>query len=468
MSWVNDEVKTVHLGDTRLDTRMKRILLDLGDKPAQSIPQAMGGWAETMAAYRFFANDKVTYEHVLQPHYDATLERIKQQKVVLLPQDTTDFIRVINKGSNGIGTLKHTEKEEIFFHPTIAITPEKIPLGTVAFDLWKRPEQSVRKDHQDKPIEEKESYLWIEGYQNACDIQAQAPDTLIVNIADREGDIYEFFLEMLDYAPSQRAAWIIRAAQDRCLESDDKTLPKLQAQLKQAPVLGESTFNIPAQTGKAARSVRQAIHATMVQLKPPERRFMKGFKLPPVTINVVFAEEINPPANQKPVNWLLLTCLPVETFEQVSLILQWYAARWEIEIFFRVLKQGCKIEKLQFESAKNFAACLAFYVIIAWRILYVTMLGRDYPNIDCEVVFDKDEWQTLYIIEKREPPPEKPPPLHEMILIVAKLGGFLARKGDGVPGPQPIWIGLQRLRDFVWAIQSYKATYCHCIQEAKT
>lgn len=130
----------------------------------------------------------------------------------------------------------------------------------------------------------------------------------------------------------------------------------------------------------------------------------------------MFAEEINPPTNSEPVNWLLLTCLTIDTFEQVSLILQWYALRWEIEIFFRVLKQGCKIEKFQFETEKRFAVCLAFYIIITWRVLYVTMLGREYPNIDCEVLFDKAQWQMLYIVEKCEPPPEKPPPLGVIVV----------------------------------------------------
>lgn len=457
MCWVNDEIKTVNFGDVRLDARMAKILRELGDKPAYSIPQAMGGWAETIAAYRFFDNDKVTYEQVLKPHYDATLERIKQQPVVLLPQDTTDIIKVTNKGSKGLGTLKNTEKDEIFLHPVIAMTPEKVPLGTVSVQLWKRPEQSIRAERRDKPVEEKESYCWIEGYQAACDVQAQAPDTLIVSIDDREGDIYELFIEMHDYAPAQRAAWIVRGAQDRCLETkDDETTRKLEERLKQSPVLGEIQFTVPARNGKPARPVRQTVHAATVTLQPPERRGIKGFKLPPATINVVFAQEINPPENEEPINWLLLTCLPVDTFEQVSLILQWYAARWEIEIFFRVLKQGCKIEKLQFETEKRFAVCLAFYIIIAWRVLYVTMLGREYPNIDCEVLFDKAEWQMLYIVEKCEPPPKESPPLSVVILMLAKLGGFLGRKHDGFPGPQPIWIGLQRLRDFMWAIQSYQ------------
>ncbi len=456
MNWINNEVLTADFGDVRLDARMKKILCDLGDRPDYSIPQACGGWAETIAAYRFFNNSKVTYEQILRPHYDATLERIKQQPVVLLPQDTTDIVKVINKGpkSKHLGTIKLTEKEEIFLHPVIAVTPEKVAVGTVSANFWKRPEQSVRAERRNKPVEEKESYRWIKGYQTACDIQSQAPDTLIVSMGDREGDIYEFFTEMLDYAPSQRAAWIVRAAQDRRLESEDETHRKLSEKLKESPVLFETSFT--ARNGHPARPVRQSVHAETITLKPPERRGVKGFKLPPVTINAVFAEEIAPQDGADPVNWMLLTCLPIDTCEQVYAVLQWYAVRWEIEIFFRVLKQGCKIEKLQFETEKRFAACLACYIIIAWRVLYVTMLGREYPNIDCEAVFDKEEWRTLYILEKQQLPSEKPPSLGEAVLMLAGFGGFLKRKNDGFPGPQPIWIGLRRLRDFVYAIQSYR------------
>jgi len=462
MKWVEKEVRNADFGDKRIEQRMEKVLNCLGGKPSCSIPQACRGWSETIASYRFFDNDKVTLEQVHKPHYEATVERIIEQEIVLLPQDTTELIKVINKGEKGLGTLKKTEKEEMFLHPVIAITPERLPLGTVFMELWKRGEKKIRGEHATKPIEEKESYRWIEGYQAACDIQAQAQETLIVSIADREGDIYELFIEMLDYVPSQRAEWIIRAAQNRLVEFEDETQRKLKEQLEKSPILGETELTIPARNGKPVRRIKQAIHAKTVTLKPPDRtRAIKGFKLPPISVNVVLAEEINPKKGEKPVTWLLLTSLPVNTFKQALTVLQWYTARWEIEIFFRVLKQGCQIEKLQFETEKRFAICLMLYMIIAWRILYITLLGREYPNIDCEMVFDKQEWETLYIVENQQRPPKEPPSLKMMIFILAKLGGFLGRKSDGFPGPQSIWIGLQRLKDFVWAIQRYQVAMAH-------
>lgn len=454
MSWVEEEVQAVNFGDGRLVERMKKLLLALGEKPSFSIPEACSGWAETLSAYRFFANKKVTFEEILKSHYESTLERIRGQRVVLLPQDTTELIHVVNKGAKGVGTLKNTEKTERFLHPVLAITPDRVPLGVVSAQLWQRTDESIRKERAKKPIEEKESFRWLEGYQTACDIQAQAPDTLIISISDREGDIYELFVEMHEYSQSNRAAWIIRAAQDRLLKTEGEQ-QKLWQQLEVAPVLGTSEFTLAASGSRKARQVQQTIRAIPVTLKPPARALKEG-SLPSVTLNAVYAKEENPPEGETAVEWLILSCLPISSFDLVSLILEWYVARWEIEIYFRVLKQGCTIEKLQLVDEKNFAACLALYMIIAWRVLYVTMLGREYPSINCEAVFSKEEWHALFIVTKQQPPPNEVPSLAVMVLMLAGLGGFLGRKGDLQPGTKSIWIGLQRLGDFVRAISAYQ------------
>ena len=155
--------------------------------------------------------------------------------------------------------------------------------------------------------------------------------------------------------------------------------------------------------------------------------------------------------------WLLLTDQAVETFEQAIEVLQWYLCRWQIEIFFKVLKSGCKIEELQLERITRLDPALAFYMMVAWRVLYLTMLGRACPELPCDVVFGDEEWKAAYIVCKKQPPPEEPPTLDCMIRMVAGFGGFLNRKHDGFPGPKTIWIGIQRCRDFAVAIESHKA-----------
>lgn len=466
MSWVENEIKTANFKDARLNARMEKILTELGDKPNYSIPQACGGWGETIATYRFCNNQKVTFDNVLDSHRQATLERIKEQPVVLLPQDTTELIHVTLKGTKeGFGTIKESEKQVIFLHPVMAITPGKIPLGVVSATYWQRAETAVNEDHHQKPIAEKESFRWIEGYQAACEVQKQAPDTLIVSMADREGDIYEMFVEMNAYQPDERAAWIIRAAQDRVLENEVETERKIRQKIEKAPVLGTSSFNMPASGSRKARNVIQTLRATTVILKPPKRH-QKAGKLAAVSINIVYAQEENPPEGEMPIRWILLTCLPIKTFEQVKWVIEWYVARWEIEIYFRVLKQGCTVEKLQFSAEKRFAACLALYMIIAWRVLYLTMLGREYPNVNCEAIFSREEWQILYIVVKGASPPDEIPALLPMIVMLAHFGGFLGRKGDSFPGAKSIWLGLQRLSDFIFAIQRYQS--CSASKQKRT
>ena len=153
----------------------------------------------------------------------------------------------------------------------------------------------------------------------------------------------------------------------------------------------------------------------------------------------------------------MLTNLPVTTGDQVLEKLQWYLCRWQIEIFFRILKSGCKVEKLQLECTERLRPALAMYMIVAWRVLYLTYLGRECPDLPCELVFDTKEWQAIHLVSTQTRAPEQVPSLNTILRMIAGMGGFLVRKSDGEPGPQTIWIGLQRTRDFVLALDAHDA-----------
>jgi transposase Tn5 family protein len=176
-----------------------------------------------------------------------------------------------------------------------------------------------------------------------------------------------------------------------------------------------------------------------------------------VEVTVIYATERRPPRGEEPVEWLLLTSLPVEDFRSACTIVQWYRARWEIELFFRVLKQGCQIERLRLATDHRLLNAIAIYLSIAWRIHTITMLGRAYPETSCAIVFESREWQTLYTVQFHSAPPPQPPPLRPMVRALARLGGFLARTGDGEPGIQSIWQGYQRLHEFIYALEMYRA-----------
>lgn len=429
------------------------MLADLGAQPGASIPAACGGWAETKAAYRLFDHERVGPQAVLEPHYAGSEQRLGDHPLVLCIQDTTELDDTGKSDIEGLGPLNYETRRGLYLHPTLAVTPERVALGVLDAWSWAREPGSLGQDKDPhRPIEAKESLRWREGYQRVGELQARVPATRLVYTADREADIYEVFAEryLAQQAQLPWAEWLIRSEHDRKL-SDGRNLWEAAAA---APVLTQVEFDMPATDKRTARHIVQTLQAVRVTRKAPYRG---GQALPDVEVTALLANEVNPPAGEAPITWLLLTSVPVDTAEQAVEVLQWYLCRWQIEVFFRILKSGCKVEELQLEHIERLEPALAFYLIIAWRVLYLTMLGRTCPELPCNVVFADEEWQAVYLVAKRQPPPQVPPALNEMIRMVAGFGGFLNRKGDGFPGPQTLWIGLQRTRDFVLAIEAQRA-----------
>lgn len=459
-NWVVEETKTANFSDKRLEKRFINLLDCFAKSPDKSIPGTCKTWGETVAAYRFFNHEDVTEKEICRSHYDATLERIKKEKVVLIPQDTTEIDFSGRKNLRGMGYLGDEKSQGFYLHPSLAVTPEKLCLGLVDVQIWQREEFGIRDQRKDKPIEEKESYRWLKGYEIANCIALSAPETTVVSISDREGDIYE----VLERTPSKenRAYWLVRSSINRKTLEEDSL--KLHDTVKTVSPIGEIEFELPLgrtynrdkskRKQRKTRRVQQELRICTVKLCPPQR---KGDKLKPVFVNVIHCVEISPPSDEDKIEWFLLTSLPVNDAETAIDIVGWYLCRWQIEIFFKILKSGCAVEKLQFESFKAASNCIALYMIVAWRILYLTTLGRACPEIGCDCVFESDEWQSVYTIVTKKPPPKKPPKLNEIVLMIAKLGGFLGRKSDGYPGPKVMWVGIQRMRDFTLAWGTFKS-----------
>lgn len=454
MSALVAELADINLGDVRLNRRARRVLQRLGEKPTLSIPSACGGWDETRAAYRLFDHAEVSAEKVLAPHIARTVERIGAHPRVLCLEDTSELDYTGKNAIQGLGPLNYETRRGLYLHPTLAVTPDRLALGLLHVHTWVREPGSLAKPKAAaRPIEEKESVRWIDGFARVNELAEQLTDTRLAYIADREADLYELFVEAP--CPDAGADWLVRAQHDRVLGQDaDGHSETLRQRLALAPVLTETRFEQPGGNGRTARTVHQQIKAVRLTLPAPKR---PDRTLAEVEITAILATEPEPPPGEEPVDWLLLTNLPVTTPEQALEKLRWYLCRWQIEIFFRILKSGCRIEELQLQTLDRLQPALAFYMIIAWRVLMLTTLGRDCPEMPCDVVFDKAEWQAVYLVTQRKPPPETPPSLDQMVRMVAGLGGFLNRKRDGFPGPQTIWIGLQRAADFVLALEASRA-----------
>jgi hypothetical protein len=189
---------------------------------------------------------------------------------------------------------------------------------------------------------------------------------------------------------------------------------------------------------------------------------LRSAKGEPIDVTAVLAQEVDAPDGVKPIVWRLLTNRSTDTLEAAAELIDWYRCRWEIEIFFDILKNGCKVEALQLSTIEKLELALALFMIIAWRIQTLVRLGRTCPEMDCEVFFGRGEWQAAYIVAKK-PIPKEPPPLNAVIRIVASFGGFLGRKGDGEPGTKALWTGLQRVMDFATGIRAYRSGDESCV-----
>ena len=477
--WILDELKTVDLPDRRLNDRLTLVLDRLSAKPSASFPQAFHGRSELEAAYLFFSNPRNNSDTILAPHRDATLQRIRQHPVVLAAQDTTEIDLTRPEEVVG-GPLSNDHRRGLFAHPLVVFTPEGLPLGTVALDLWARdPKSSRRKGRKRKhrPLEDKESRRWPQGYQQACRVATSAPSTEVICLSDSEGDTYEALQAAQPQAGQKMARFVIRACQNRSLArpeveqaetapsgSDTTVSPtRLVEAVAAGPQLATLQLEVSRRVAlpsekrkrKKAREAREAtvsVRAARVKLRGPQRPGMglPGGRLPDLEVNAVLVQEEQPPAGQEAVQWLLLTDLPIAEVEQVLRVVQYYCVRWKMEMLFGVLKGGCKIEERQLETQEAYEACVAVYLIVAWRILYMTMLGRRDPELPCEVVFDEEEWRGAYTLLEGRAPAEMPR-LGEMIEVVARLGGYIKRGGEsgGPPGPKVMWRGMQRLVDIV-------------------
>jgi len=445
--WARQEMETANFGDERLRRRAEIVLGSLARRPEGSIPSAFQSWGETQAAYRLFSNQNVTGERVLEPHRDATLERMKDFPVVLCIQDTTELDYTSKPQLQGLGPLTYPSSNGLHLHPTLAVTPDRLCLGVLDSWSWARDaEDHGGKDRHhrlNRPIEEKESLRWLEGYRCVCDLQSVVPQTRLVYMADRESDLFELFEEGV----SGEAAWLIRACYDRKLSDGGN----LWSAVRETEVLGTLEFDLTAAEDRPARHVVQTLRAARVELRPPPR---VGKKLSALEVTAILAKEESPPPGIEPIEWMLLTSLPVTSGTEAEEKVRWYLCRWQIEVYFRILKSGCKVEQLQLQTRDRLEVAVAFYMIIAWRVLYLAMLGRTVPDLCCEAVLAVEEWQAIYIVVQKKKPPQRPPALGEMLTLLARLGGYLARKADGPPGPKAIWIGLQRTRDFVLAIEA--------------
>ena len=433
MGWAAEEFKAIDLGDRRLDKRTVLLAERMAANPMASIPQACGGWAETQAAYRFFAQDDIEWEAILASHWGSAETRMRAHPVVLCIQDTTE-LDFNGQRIAGLGPLSYEAQRGMYVHPTYAVSPQREPLGVLDAWMWAR----EPKDANGQRGGLLESTRWTEGYTRIAELASSMPDTRLVYVADREADIVALMVQARELG--HHADWLIRSQHNRALPEGGKLWTEVLA----SEALGGIRFTMPSRQGQKARDVRQRVWAKRVTVSDG-----KGSR---IEVSCLVAREESAPEGVKPVEWRLLTNRPINSFEAATELIDWYRARWEIELFFHVLKNGCRVEALQLSTVARLERALALFMVVAWRIARLMRLGRTCPDLDAALLFEQDEWQAAYILNRKKVP-KTPPRLNEVVRLVAMLGGFLARKGDGEPGVKTLWLGLQRVVDFAAGIR---------------
>jgi hypothetical protein len=452
-NWAEYEFGGVDFADGRLRNRLIQLAQDFYARPLAPITQACNGSAaKVKAAYRFFKNKQVSMKKLLKPHIEASIHRAKQEKVVLAVQDTTSLNYKTHYAMEGLGPIKNSDNVKgLKLHDTVMFTPEGVPLGVAHIKCWARSEEKrKREEHKKLPIEEKESYRWLESYRRASEIQELCPDTRIVSVGDRESDMYELF--KCAHETKNGADLLVRADRNRQrkIVKDEDELGLLWDEVAKEDASGQLEVFIPGKGNRKPRTAFVQIRYREVLLSVPLRA--QG---PELKAWAVYAKEEEPPDGVEGLEWMLLTTVEVDSYEQACEMVSWYTKRWLIEVYHRVLKSGCRIEDRRFGDANTLEGCLAIDLVVAWRIMRLTYLGREVPDASCEVFFREEEWKAMYVYLTKDPYiPDEPPTLNEAIRMVAKMGGFLGRKGDGEPGTTTIWRGLQRLND-IWEVYKF-------------
>lgn len=431
------------LGDKRLDTRCQQLIAQLLQNPTESIPEACGDWKTTKAAYRFFSNKTVRAEKIMQAQYQETQQRINESDgTLLVAQDTTDLDYSSHPRTQGLGYLQGEHLFGIKVHSALAISEKGVPLGLLAQTRWIRDIGSFgkrrMKGREKRPLEEKESNRWLTTVR-AIEQRIPTKKQTIV-IGDRESDMYELFA----MKRAENIQLLVRAKTNRYLWGIDK---RLFERVATSPLTGTVSVRVEKAGYRKERIALLSIRYTAVTLASKHGRGA-------IKLWVVLAEEQEPPAGMHAIKWILLTTAPVGTYEKAVQIVSWYAKRWLIERLHYTLKSGCRIEELQLQEKDRLERALGVYTIVAWKLLWMTYEARVHPTEPVEKILTKEEVTVLCQIARKRTITT----IHEGVVQLAKLGGFLARRLDKEPGVKTLWIGIRRFTDIMdgWQLAQQK------------
>jgi hypothetical protein len=410
--WGEKEFGGAQLGDSRLSRRLVDCAEIKAKKPDRSFSGVAGGnWPAVKGYYRLIDHpdeSAVNMENILLPHRERTIQRMRGQKTVLCIQDGSDLNYSNLDDCEGLGIIGSNQtgakSRGLHLHSTLAVTSDGLPLGVLKAQCYAPGLKPGAKTRRSRfiPIEEKESFSWIIGLRDCMSIAKQMPDTKVINVMDREADFFELFE---DHRPGTCVDLLVRAQYNRCTTGE----LKLFDTVKQSEVRGRYQIHIKRQSARSKKSKKKArpkrdervaevsVRYMSIELSPPSYHKDKA----PIPLQIVHMVEDNPPADVDGIEWLLLTTLKIQSMEDAVECLRLYCLRWRIEDWHRVLKSGCCIEDAAHKTAERLKRSIAINLVIAWRIMLMTLLGRETPELPAEVLFSDLEIGVLRAYAKK-------------------------------------------------------------------
>jgi Transposase DNA-binding/Transposase DDE domain len=446
------ELAGCQFSDPRLGRRFQKFARQLSSRLGQTIPFACQDWTNTKAAYRFLSNGRVNERAILAGHFQASRDRFAAAEgSILVLHDTTEF-SYTRESKEAIGILYKScgSKDKdgrprlhtvcgILMHSSLAVTTEGLPLGLAAIKFWTRSKFKGANALKKKvnptrvPIEAKESVRWLENLRQSTELLGDP--SRCVHIGDRESDIYELFCA----AQESGTKFLLRTCVDRLADDGKHTIAAVMRRIKV-----KATHKVEVRDAKGTVSLATVkVKYHRLRVYPP---IGKQKEYPPLLLTVIYAQESSPPRNREKIDWKLITNLPVRSRKDAVEKLGWYAMRWRIETFHKILKSGCRAEASKLRTAERIANLIAVFCILSWRIFWMTMMNRVAPVASPLVALTKIETQLL---DRLVPTTINHPraTLSTYLVKIARLGGYLNRAKDSPPGNTVMWRGLSRLTD---------------------
>jgi len=404
--WAEQEFGGASLGDRRLSERLVQSARTLATMPGQAFSGvARGDWAAVKGYYRLIDqpdDSPVTVEAILAPHRGRTVQRMKAHQTVLCIQDGTDLNYSGLTRCEGLGVMGANQTgargSGLHLHSTLVVSTEGLPIGVLNAQFTAPAAKSAEdvRCARDQPIEQKKTFAWIAGLRDCVKLQKELPETRQVCVMDREADFFELFDEQ---RKTGKVDLLVRAKHDRTMLDDTRVFEAL----RQSPVQSLLQIVVPRQSARPKKSKQKARTASEQRTADIELRFVPIVLRPPseqkekdpITLWVVHVLEASPPPDTKPLEWFLLTTCTINSVDDAQACLRWYCLRWRIEDWHRVLKTGCRIEDLAHHSADRLERAISINLVIAWRIMLMTLLGRACPELPAGVLLSDLEIKVL-------------------------------------------------------------------------